>query len=187
MKEEKVRYAGMDLLMFGSVGAEGTMAITKEGRSVLEKTLPEDFLDEICEWHTEAKPECAWEELGATRVWPVGEGGLFAALWQMALDTGAGFRIDLKQLPMRQETIEVCEVFDLNPYQLASAGSYLVVVENGNEALWLCRKKGIKATLIGKLSADHDKAIYNEDNIRFLDRPKPDELLRFRELMKGEE
>ena len=187
MKEEKVRYAGMDLIMFGTVAAEGTIAIAKEGREILLRALPEDYLDEIDEWTQEAKPDCNWEELGAKRVWPIGEGGLFAALWQMALDAGCGFRMDLKQLPMRQETIEVCEVFDLNPYQLASAGSYLVAAENGNDVMWLCRKKGIQATLIGKLSKDQDKAIYNEENIRFLDRPKPDELLRFREMMKGEE
>ena len=186
MKEEKIRYAGMDVVMFGTVGAEGAAAIAREGRSVLERTLPEDMLDEMLDWQWEAKPDCTWDELGAKRVWPIGEGGLFAALWQMSLDTGTGFQIDLKQLPMRQETIEVCEVFDLNPYQLASAGSYLVAAANGNDMLWLCRQKGLRATLIGKLSGDHDKAIYNEDNIRFLDRPKPDEWLRFREMMKGE-
>ncbi len=187
MREEKIKYAGMDLVMLGTVGAEGTAAIVREGRDVLARTLPEDFLDEIAGWRWEAAPDCSWEELGAVQVWPVGEGGIFAALWQLALDTKTGFRVDLKSLPIRQETIEVCEVFDLNPYQLASAGSYVAAVHNGNDMLWRCRQKGMAVTLIGKLSDDHDKAIYNEENIRFLDRPKPDELIRFREMRESEE
>lgn len=184
MQEEKKQYAGMDLLVFGWVGGRGTVEIVKEGRAVLSRTLPEDFLEEITEWQMPTEPD--WQALGAERVWSVGEGGLFAALWQMALDTGCGFRLDLKALPLRQETIEVCEVFDLNPYQL-DAGCYLVLAPHGNDMLWRCRQLGLALgaplTLVGKLAADRDKAIYNGENIRYLDRPKPDELGRFRELL----
>ena len=184
MQEEKIRYADMDLLLFGTVGAQGAVEIAKEGRKTLAETLPEDFLDEIEEWQWEARPDCAWEELGIRKVWPVGEGGLFAALWYMAKETKTGFRLDLRAVPSRQETIEVCEVFDLNPYQLMSGGTYLAAAENGNEVLWRCRQRQIPAALIGKLSRDQDKAIYQEDSIRYLDRPKEDELLGFRKNMQ---
>ena len=34
--------------------------------------------------------------------------------------SGVGLEIDLKKIPIRQETIEICEFFDLNPYKLLS-------------------------------------------------------------------
>lgn len=39
----------------------------------------------------------------------VTEGGIFGALWEMAEASGVGLEIDLKKIPLRQETVEVCE------------------------------------------------------------------------------
>ena len=41
----------------------------------------------------------------------VTEGGIFGALWEMAEASGVGLEIDLKKIPIRQETVEVCEFF----------------------------------------------------------------------------
>lgn len=48
----------------------------------------------------------------------VREGGIFAALWEMAAAKNVGLSVDLKNIPIRQHTIEVCEYFNLNPYML---------------------------------------------------------------------
>ena len=42
-----------------------------------------------------------------------------------------GLEIDLKAIPIRQETVEVCEQFHLNPYQLISSGSMLMAAPDG--------------------------------------------------------
>ena len=46
----------------------------------------------------------------------VREGGIFAALWEMAAAKNVGLSVDLKNIPIRQHTIEVCEYFNLNPF-----------------------------------------------------------------------
>ena len=56
----------------------------------------------------------------------VTEGGIYGALWELAEASGVGLEIDLKAIPIRQETVEVCEQFHLNPYQLISSGSRCV-------------------------------------------------------------
>lgn len=56
----------------------------------------------------------------------VTEGGIFGALWEMAEASGVGLDIDLKKIPIRQETIEICEVYDINPYLLISSGAMLI-------------------------------------------------------------
>lgn len=37
----------------------------------------------------------------------------------------------MKKISILQETIEVCEHFRLNPYQMISTGSFLAVTDNG--------------------------------------------------------
>ena len=48
---------------------------------------------------------------GVSAMHDVTEGGIFGALWEMAEASGVGLEIDLKKIPIRQETVEVCEVF----------------------------------------------------------------------------
>lgn len=36
---------------------------------------------------------------------------------------------------MAQETIEICELFDMNPYRLSSGECLLMAVENGGDAV----------------------------------------------------
>ena len=57
------------------------------------------------------------EEAGASARYLMGEGGFLSALWKMAEASGAGLSADLRSVPIRQETIEICEIFDVNPYK----------------------------------------------------------------------
>ena len=36
----------------------------------------------------------------------------------------------MSEISMKQETVEICEFYRLNPYQMASSGSYLIVTED---------------------------------------------------------
>ena len=52
-------------------------------------------------------------------------------LWEVAEGANVGLEADLKKIPIRQETVEICEVFHLNPYHIMSSGSVLAVTEDG--------------------------------------------------------
>ena len=108
----------------------------------------------------------------------VTEGGIFGALWEMAEASGVGLEIDLKKIPVRQETIEVCEFFGINPYQLISSGCMLMAAEDGNLLVRELEKAGIPATIIGKATAGNDRVLLNEEERRFLEPPKADELYK---------
>ncbi len=45
-----------------------------------------------------------------------------------------GLEADFRKVPVRQETIEVCEIFDLNPYKLEADGAVFIGI-CGGEAL----------------------------------------------------
>ena len=106
------------------------------------------------------------------------EGGIFGALWEMAEASGVGLSIDLKSIPVRQETIEICEFFGINPYQLISSGCMLMAADDGNALVRELKKEGIPATVIGKALDGKDRVLENGDERRFLEPPKTDELYR---------
>ena len=66
----------------------------------------------------------------------------WAALWEMAESSGVGIEVDLKKMAIRQETVEICEYFHLNPYQLTSAGSVLIFAEDGEKLVEKFQKEG---------------------------------------------
>ena len=38
------------------------------------------------------------------------EGGIFGALWEIGEASGTGITADLRKIPIKQETVEICEV-----------------------------------------------------------------------------
>ena len=107
-------------------------------------------------------------------------GGIFRALWELAEAAQTGIRIDLKKIPVNQETIEIGEVFGLNPYELLSGGALLMVTEDGEALVEKLAEAGVPAAVIGKLTDDNDRVLVTHteegDETRFLERPKTDEI-----------
>lgn len=87
---------------------------------------------------------------GTAAVHDLSQGGIFNALWEMADRAGVGLEVDLKKIPVRQETIEICEYFDVNPYYLYSAGALLVGTEHGEALVSHLAAQGIFAAVIGR-------------------------------------
>lgn len=81
--------------------------------------------------------------------------------------------MDLKKVPLKQETVEICEFFDLNPYQLISSGSMLIACDKGHDLVELLKREGIHSAVIGKFTDNNDKVIiYDEGETRYLEPPK---------------
>ncbi|MFQ9637661.1 MAG: AIR synthase-related protein [Eisenbergiella sp.] len=116
---------------------------------------------------------------GKSGVWAmtdVTEGGIFGALWEMAESSGVGLEIDLKKLPIRQETVEICNFLDWNPYELISGGSLLIAAENGADLVRKLEAEKIPAAVVGRTTRGKDRIVKNGEEKRFLEPAKPDEL-----------
>lgn len=184
-RQEKRFLPGQQVILTKWAGLEGTLRIIDKEREKLRKRYAPVFLKQIENLKPEisALPEIeAAKKNGVSAVYQAGEGGILAALWRLAKETGMGLDINLKHISIRQETIEICEYFRLNPYQLASAGSMLMVTDDGEALADLLRRSHTEASVIGSLTDNHDKIIRNGEEIRYIDRPAPDELNKlFRE------
>ena len=106
------------------------------------------------------------------------EGGVLGALWEMTDGAQLGMEAYLREIPIRQQTVEICEFFGLNPYQLLSGGSMLMAAEDGNALVRLLKREGISATLIGSLTDKKERVLINGQERRYLDRPQPDEIYK---------
>ena len=115
---------------------------------------------------------------GVTAMHDVTEGGVFGALWELAESSGVGLLIDLRKIPVKQETVEICNFFDINPYELMSGGSMLMTAEDGNRLVMDLQAAGIEATIIGKCTDNNDRVLINGEMRRFLEPAKTDELYK---------
>lgn len=172
---------GQDVVLTNWIGLEGMLRILREKKEELSKRFVPAFLHQIEEQqqYLLAGDELRIaKEFGVSAMHQITEGGILAALWNLTEASGTGIDVDLKKIAIKQETIEVCEHFHLNPYQMTSAGSILLVTHDGEGLVSRLEKNGKKATVIGRLTDRNEKVIWNDTEKRFIDRPAQDELLK---------
>ncbi len=172
---------GMDILVTKWIGIEGTAILAKEKEEELKQRFPAPFVEkakELDAYISVLSEAAVATKSGVSAMHDVTEGGIFGALWEMAEASGVGLEIDLKKIPIRQETVEICEYFGINPYELISSGSMLMAAKDGNTLVRNLEKAGIPAAVIGKAVEGKDRVILNGDEKRFLEQPKVDELYR---------
>ena len=172
---------GMDIVVSKWIGIEGTAILAKEKETELRGRYATTFIDrakDLDAYISVLSEAAVAARSGVSAMHDITEGGIFGALWEMAEASGVGLEIDLKKIPVRQETIEICEFFGLNPYELISGGSMLMAAEDGNQLVHELEKAGIPAAVIGKAMTGNDRVLRNEEERRFLEPPKPDELYR---------
>jgi hydrogenase maturation factor len=182
-RESKAVRPGMDVVMSKWIGLQGTAKIAKEQKEALLQRLPARFLAEAASYdkYMSIIPEAkvAWKE-GVVAMHDVSGGGIFRALWEVAEKAETGIRIDLKKIPVKQESIEICEVFGLNPYELLAGGALLMIAEDGDVLVEKLAQEGISAAVIGRLTDDNDRVIVTRgedgEELRYLDRPRTDEI-----------
>ncbi len=172
---------GMDIIITKWIGIEGTSILAKEKEEELLTRFAPSFLKQAKEFDQmlSVLPEAMIaREHAVAAMHDVTEGGIFGALWEMAEASGVGLEIDLKKIPVRQETIELCEFFDVNPYELISSGCMLMAAADGNTIVRELEKAGIHAVVAGKATAGNDRILYADKECRFLEPPKADELYK---------
>lgn len=173
--------AGQELVMFGYMGLSGALRIKREKEEELKKRFVGAFLDKMETYRTYLYGEKALEvarNCGATGAMQVTDGGVLAALWNFAERAGAGLAVDMRKIPVKQETIELCECYQLNPYQMSSIGAFLVAVEQGEELVERLHQMEIPAAVIGRLTDGNDRVILSGGEVRYLDKPAADELVK---------
>lgn len=186
---------GQEIILCGTIGLEGILRILDEREAELSKRFVPAFIRQIKELQSQLFLD---EAIEAAKVFSnntdtlamqqIGSGGIFAALWEMAEEAGVGLEIDLSKIAIRQETVEICEYYQLNPYQMTSTGGVLMVTEDGAGLIKALEKAGAGAVRLGVTTAENARVITSGTEKRYMDRPAPDEWMRWymQEFRKGQ-
>ena len=171
--------AGQDLVVAGYAGLAGTVKLAEAAKEELSRWFSDEYMGEIAD----AAPLCPvspefWRSCGAAEWEPAGEGGILTAIWNLtgAYETGVEFY--LRQIPMCQETVEVCERLELNPYRLYSQGCVLLTADNGGQLVRTLAEKNIPAQVIGRVNKGIAREMIVQEGRGFLERPQPDEITK---------
>lgn len=172
---------GQDIVVTKWIGLEGTSILAKEKEEELLSKFPRHLVDEAKDYDRMMSviPEAAIAvKSNVSAMHDITEGGVFGALWELAESAGVGLTVDLKKLPIKQTTVEICNFYDINPYELMSSGSMLMAVDNGHDLVRALEEEHIHAVVVGKVTDSNDKIVINGDETRFLEPPKTDELYK---------
>lgn len=192
LTEDRI-FPGQEILLCGCTGLEGTLRILGEaedelktrfvpsflagaGKMTRELVLPQTLAGALSLRYSDAEGR---ERRCVTAVRQIGSGGILAALWDMAEHAQIGLEADMGLMTLRQETVEICEFFHLNPYQMTSAGSFLLAADHAEEVIEVLRESGARAGRLGVAKAQNARVITSGEEVRYLDRPAPDELMRW--------
>ena len=171
--------ADQDIVISKWIGLEGTIRLARERGDELCTRYPVRMVEEAAAYdrYLSIIPEAATAmKSGVCGMHDVSRGGVFGALWELAQRAGVGLEIDLKKIPVKQETIEICEFFGLNPYELLSGGCLIMTAKDGSTLVEALEREDIPAAVVGRTTKSNDRVIYNDDEKRYLDRPKTDQI-----------
>lgn len=163
-----------DILMAGYAGLDGSIAITEKKWDELRRRLSENFLQKTL-WLKEELIQDS-QVFGDRPVLPLGKGGIFQGLWDLASALDVGIEIHQDQILVKQQTIEVANFFSIDPYQLRSEGCFLLISEDGYRDVHDLQKQGIPAALIGVATSDNDRVIISYGERRYLEKRYKDSL-----------
>lgn len=167
--------ADQDIVVSKWIGLEGTALLAKEYDEKLRERFPRRMIDEAAAFdrYLSVVPEAATAmKSGVSGLYPASRGGILAGLWEMAEEAGVGLEADLRKIPVRQETIEICEVLGENPYALLAGGCLIMTAENGNSLAAALLREGIPAAVIGRTTMGNDRVLYNEGRKSYLNKPR---------------
>lgn len=205
------------IALYGLLGYETAYELFRLHEEELKKRFSKRFLEDFSSLAnrfcidadcTGTRFETVFYEDPFCYMMPIGEGGLPGALWRMCEEIGhagtkkagskPGCRVDLLRVPVKQEIVEICELFGEDPYEVPSAGCRIVVCDDDTRNL-LSGKSGVGAygdlwpfgmdgtgrkygkellsileqsVIIGKLTNDGRRVLVWDDMVRFLTPPQ---------------
>jgi hydrogenase maturation factor len=148
---------GNKLIITKTVGIEGTAILANDRESWLRGKLnrrlletAKDFFDLIS---VVEEATLAFEAGGVTAMHDPTEGGVAGGIHELADASNVGFQIFEERIPIARETFEICRIFRIDPLQLISSGTLLIVAKetNASKIIKKLRDREIRASLIGEI------------------------------------
>ncbi|MGO5052899.1 AIR synthase-related protein [Lachnospiraceae bacterium LCP25S3_G4] len=172
---------GDDIVLLKWIAVEGMLRIARAKEAELNNRFVPSFMQQVLKLEEElfSLNEIRYaREFSVSAMHQIGSGGILAALWEVAEAADVGLEVEIKKMSLKQETIEVCEFYRVNPYQLTSTGSILVMCKQGEQIVDAMQARGMHAKMIGRTTSGKERVILGGEEKRYIDRPQQDELVK---------
>ena len=185
---------GDAVLMCGFGGIEGTAILASEvGPQLIKLGMSQEKVKKSKELLVRpgisiVKPALAAAETGlVSSMHDATEGGISTALNELCMASGNGISIEKHRIPFLDETNEICDLLEIDPFGLISSGALLMTTDQKNIATitGILEKGGFTSTCIGKITKPPNISF---DDPKGFSTPIPnfqkDELVRFFEKIR---
>lgn len=159
-------YIGWTLFAVNYLAAGKTSQLARENETALKKRIFRETVDSAMRMKGVGQPQAGGDSIVFET-----DGGFYAALWNLAEELSCGLEADIRKVPVAQESVEVFEYFDMDPYMEPSKGTYIAATASPGDFAGYCERAGITAQIIGYLTKGPARIIKNAGRIRYLDRP----------------
>jgi hydrogenase maturation factor len=168
--------AGDALILTKTAGIEGTSIIARTFAREARTVLGTRGQSEAARFHHRPGISVVTEALlaagaGATSMHDPTEGGVAAALFELATASRKRFVIDLERIPVDAHTVRLCEHFGLQPLGLIGSGALLMTIAaaRADGLIRNLRSRRIAATRIGSVAAGSGVTAYRAGKrVRFI-------------------
>ena len=170
---------GDRLIMTKQAGMEGAMILCADFPEKVADILEQEdrvLLEQMQGQISVVAEAKIGENLGASAMHDVTEGGILGASYELADAAGLGLRLDVQGISVHPVAQKVCAHLGLDPYRLISSGS-LLIARPGDPAplLQALEGAGIAAKVIGVFT--QEKSIIDENGAP-ISPPQQDELYK---------
>ena len=147
------------IILTKGAGIEGTAILASDRREELLKVFDESFLDKAEKFFEKISVVkdaiTAFKTGGVSAMHDPTEGGIAGGLHELADAANVGFNVYEEKIFVHDETSKICQHFCVDPLQLISSGSLLIVAEEAKAAEILdnLSNNGVQASMIGEVVA----------------------------------
>lgn len=174
---EKERYVtargakpGNMLILTKSVGMEGTAILAADKHTQLSREIEESVLKRAEDFFKDIsvvkEALLAFQTGYVTAMHDPTEGGVAGGIHELADASKVGFRVYEEKISLAEETVRICEFFQIDPLQLIASGSLLIAAEkdHADTIVRILKKNKIAASVIGELLPSPKKRIITRKN-----------------------
>lgn len=153
-------HVGNNIILTKGAGIEGTAILASDRRKELLKFFDEFYLNKAESFFEKISVVkdaiTAFNTGGVTAMHDPTEGGVAGGIHELADAADVGFNIYEKSINIQIETRQICEYFKIDPLQLISSGSLLVIAkkQKTDEIIDRLENNSIQASIIGELTKD---------------------------------
>lgn len=175
---------GSKIILTKSIGIEGTAVLASDRGNPLASKFGDEFVRRAVTYFDRLsvvkEAMIAFEFGGVQAMHDPTEGGVSNGLHEVADASGTGFRVYEEALAIGQETAEICRFFEIDPLNLISSGSLLIIAkqDKATKIIDKLQENGVDASIIGEVLADAEcrTIIRRNGSSEPLARPLSDEL-----------